>query len=279
MRKACVIGWPIAHSRSPLIHNYWLKKHGIDGSYERVPVPSDQLAAFLKNLATNGFVGCNVTIPHKETAMGFIQHLDESAKSIGALNTVYIQNGETHATSTDGEGFLQNLLAHHPQFSLDNKAVTILGAGGSAKAIVERLLRANVASITIINRTIERAQELKEAFGKKIQVHANDSFQHILKTCDLLINTTSQGMNGHDPLMIDLTRLPKHALVADIVYVPLKTQLIKDAEALGLRTVPGLGMLLHQAVRGFELWFGVKPEVTTELCTLVARDIDPDFQS
>ncbi len=279
MKKACVIGWPIEHSRSPLIHGYWLKQHNIKGSYERVPVPPDQLYAFLKNLNANGFVGCNVTIPHKETSMAVILHLDDRVKSIGALNTVYVRDGETYATSTDGEGFLQNLLAHQPEFSAANQAVVILGAGGSAKAIIESLLRANVATITVVNRNLARAQELKAIFGEKLQVSSVADLQQILKTCDLLINTTSQGMNGHEPLAIELNSLPKHAIVADIVYVPLKTTLIKDAEALGLCTVPGLGMLLHQAVRGFELWFGVKPEVTPELYALVARDIDPDFIS
>ena len=278
MKRACVIGWPIAHSRSPIIHGYWLKLHKIEGSYERVPVPPEQLQSFLVNLQSNGFVGCNVTIPHKETALDIIQNLDDSVRAIGALNTVYVRDTQTYATSTDGEGFLLNLLAHHPQFSPANKAVVILGAGGSAKAIVERLLRAGVASITIINRTRSRAQELKDVFGEKLHVLPIDELPEVLKSCDLLINTTSQGLNGQDNVVIDLTSMPKHSVVADIVYVPLKTALITSAEVLGLKTVPGLGMLLHQAVRGFELWFGVKPVVTPELFALVARDIDPDFQ-
>lgn len=273
MKKACVIGWPIVHSRSPMIHNYWLKQYQIDGSYERVAVAPENLASFLKNLEANDFVGCNVTIPHKESALSAIGHLDESVKRIGALNTVYLRAGKTCATSTDGEGFYQNLLAHVPRFNAKNQHVTILGAGGSAKATIERLLRENVALITVINRTPSRAEDLKLLFGSKIKVGTE------LGNCDLLINTTSQGMTSQSALNIDLTPLPAHAIVADIVYVPLKTQLLKDAEARGLRTVPGLGMLLHQAVRGFELWFGVKPEVTPELYALVARDIDPDFRS
>jgi shikimate dehydrogenase len=278
MKKACVIGWPIAHSRSPLIHGFWLKRYKIEGTYERIAIPPDRLHEFLINLHTNGFVGCNVTIPHKENALTAINHLDDSVKSIGALNTVYMKDGQTYATSTDGDGFLQNLIAHHPDFSTENKRVVILGAGGSAKAIVERLLRANVENITIINRTIARAQELKDAFGSKLHVRSIDESDQAMKTCDLLINTTSQGMNGQDPLNIDLSNLPHHAIVADIVYVPLKTAFINSAEARGLRIVPGLGMLLYQAVRGFELWFGIKPEVTSELYALIARDIDPDFK-
>jgi shikimate dehydrogenase len=278
MIKACVIGWPITHSRSPLIHGYWLKHNGIDGSYERVAVEPSQLQDFLTNLKANGFVGCNVTIPHKEAAISAIQHIDDSVKKIGALNTVYIKDDKTHATSTDGEGFFQNLLAHVPDFDATQKCVTILGAGGSAKAIIERLLREDVKSIMIINRTMTRANDIKATFGNKIIVGESEKIADSLRNCDLLINTTSQGMTGQSDLQLDLTSLAPRAVVADIVYVPLKTQLLKDAEARGHRIVPGLGMLLHQAVRGFELWFGVKPEVTPELYTLIARDIDPDYQ-
>jgi shikimate dehydrogenase len=276
MIKACVIGSPIAHSRSPLIHGFWLKQLGIDGSYERVLVEPKDLGDFLKNLKQNGYAGCNVTLPHKESALPFIDHIDDSVKAIGALNTVYLSASKTHATSTDGEGFVQNLLAHLPDFNLTDKTVVILGAGGSAKAIIERLLRAHVKLITVANRTLTRAEDLNTSFGTKV-VPIEPQYLN-LRTCELLINTTSQGMAGQPPVDIDLSALPPHAVVADIVYVPLKTDLIKRAEALGLRAVPGLGMLLHQAVRGFELWFGVKPVVTPELYALIARDIDPDYQ-
>jgi shikimate dehydrogenase len=278
MIKACVIGWPITHSRSPLIHGYWLKHHGIEGCYERIAVKPIQLQDFLTNLKANGFAGCNVTIPHKEAALSAIQHIDYSVKKIGALNTVYIKDGKTHATSTDGEGFFQNLLVHVPDFDLSQKRVIILGAGGSAKAIIERLLREDVKSITLINRTMARANDIMAIFGNKIIVGESEKIADALRNCDLLINTTSQGMTGQPDLQVDLAGLPPHAVVADIVYVPLKTQLLKEAEAHGHRIVPGLGMLLHQAVRGFELWFGVKPKVTPELYTLIARDIDPDYQ-
>jgi shikimate dehydrogenase len=278
MIKACVIGWPITHSRSPLIHGYWLKRHGIDGSYERVAVKPSQLQDFLTNLKANGLAGCNVTIPHKEAALSVVQHIDDSVKKIGALNTVYLKEGKTHATSTDGEGFFQNLISHVPDFDATKKRVTILGAGGSAKAIIERLLREDVESITIINRTMARANDIKTIFGEKIFVCPSEKTADALGNCDLLINTTSQGMTGQPDLQLDLTSLVPRAVVADIVYVPLKTQLLMDAESRGHRIVPGLGMLLHQAVRGFELWFGVKPEVTPELYTLIARDIDPGYQ-
>lgn len=276
MIKACVIGWPISHSRSPLIHNYWLAKLQISGSYERVAVEPQNLANFLKNLSANGYVGCNVTLPHKETAIAVVDHCDESVKAIRALNTIYMRNAKTYATSTDGDGFLQNLLTHVPEFQPVGKNITILGAGGSAKAIIHRLLKADVKYITVANRTLTRAQELRDSLGPKII--AVETQNLTLENCDVLINTTSQGMSGQPELEIDLSSLPMKAIVVDIVYIPLKTQLLKNAEARGNRIVPGLGMLLHQAVTGFELWFGVRPEVTPELYTLIARDIDADFQ-
>jgi shikimate dehydrogenase len=276
MIKSCVIGWPISHSRSPMIHGYWLKQLGITGSYERVAVEPENLQIFLKNLATNNYAGCNVTIPHKEAAISAVDIVDDGVTKIGALNTIYVVNGKTHATSTDGEGFYQNLKSHCPKFQFKGKNITILGAGGSAKAIIERLLRAEVHNITVANRTLSRAQELQLIFGQKIDPITPDLLD--LSICDVLINTTSQGMAGQPDLTVELSALPNHAIVADIVYVPLKTQILKQAEARGLRTVSGLGMLLHQAVRGFELWYGVKPEVTDELYNIIARDIDPGYQ-
>ena len=276
MIKSCVIGWPISHSRSPLIHNFWLKQHRIDGSYSRVAVEPENLAEFLKNLNANGYAGCNVTLPHKETAMASIAYCDDSVKAIGALNTIYLRGSKTYATSTDGDGFLQNIIAHVRGFDPIGKNIIILGAGGSAKAIIHRLLKAEVNSITVANRTLSRAQELQAIFGPKIIAIGIQNLP--LHTCDVLINTTSQGMTGQPELELDLSSLSPKSIVADIVYVPLKTQLLKNAEARGNPIVPGLGMLLHQAVRAFELWFGVKPEVTPELYALIAQDIDPDFQ-
>ncbi len=279
MIKACVIGWPIAHSRSPLIHNYWLKSFGIAGHYERVGVEPTHLDQFLRNLPKSEYVGCNVTLPHKELAILAIDHIDESVKSIGALNTVYVRNGQTYATSTDGDGFLQNLLANHPNFDPCAKTIVLLGAGGSAKAIIERLLRAAVAEIIVVNRSAQRAQQIKLQFGDKITISDPNQLATVLKSADLLVNTTSQGMIGQPPLEIDLSALPATAIVADIVYIPLKTPLIIQAENRGLRTVTGLGMLLHQAVIGFEKWFGAKPLVTSQLYDLVATDIEKDYQS
>jgi shikimate dehydrogenase len=273
MKKACVIGWPIKHSRSPLIHNYWLNLHGIDGVYESVAVEPINLHSFIRNLETNGYQGCNVTIPHKESVLDAVDEFDKIVAKTGSLNTVYISEKKILGTSTDGDGFLNNIRAHYPDFDVRDKTIFILGAGGSAKAICQILISANVKTIYILNRTFERAFELRKQFGAKIQVVQIAKLQQNLKISDLLINTTSQGMTGQAPLDFDIANLPAHAIVADIVYVPLKTKLIETAEARNLKTVPGLGMLLHQAVEGFEKWFSLRPSVTQELYDLVEADI------
>jgi shikimate dehydrogenase len=278
MKKACVIGFPIAHSRSPLIHNHWLKIYGLQGLYEQREVRPDDLAHFLGNLAAEGYVGCNVTIPHKEAALSIISAVDDIVRRTGSLNTVYYDGGILKATSTDGEGFYQNLLATVPNTSLAGKKVLMIGAGGTSKAVAERLLRADVAEIKILNRTLARAEELCAAFGPRLRVIADDHFGAESKDVALLVNTTSQGMKGQKELNLDLSDLQPDAIVADIVYVPLQTKLLAQAEARGLRTVGGLGMLLQQAVFGFEKWFGLRPEVTPELYALVARDIEPGFR-
>ena len=273
MKKACVIGWPIQHSRSPMIHNYWIKKHNIDAIYERHAVEPNQLNQFIGSLHSRGFAGCNVTIPHKETAMQFVKKYDDKVAKTGSLNTIYFDNSEICATSTDGEGFLNNIYASAPTFNFKNQNVLMIGAGGSAKAICERLIHEQVNSISIHNRTTSRVAELQNIFGHKIQSVSKNSLAEFLSKSDMLVNTTSQGMVGQPDLKINLSDLPKHAIVADIVYVPLKTNLILQAEKLGLTAVPGLGMLLHQAVEGFNLWFGVRPEVTAELYNLIAENI------
>jgi len=277
MKKACVIGYPIAHSRSPLIHNHWLKTYGIEGLYEKREVKPEDLRSFLSNLHQNGYVGCNVTIPHKQAAMAYVAEIDDSVRKTGSLNTIYTENNIFKATSTDGEGFYQNLISAIPGLNLAGKTAVILGAGGSARAIIERLLRADISNIHIINRTQARAQDLARLFGPKVIPGPTAQLPRLMATTQLLINTTSQGMKGQPELVINLADLPASAMVADLIYVPVKTNLIKLAEARGLTAVGGLGMLLHQAVVGFEKWFGVKPVVTDELYRLVARDIDPDF--
>lgn len=273
MKKACVIGWPIEHSRSPLIHNYWLKKYGINAVYEKKPIETQNIVNFIANLPTSEFIGCNVTIPHKETVFKTVGVADEIANRLGAVNTVYLKNGKVCGTNTDGEGFIASLHQSYPAFSLGNKTAMVIGAGGAAKAIIGALLDEGVEKIGIINRTRERILSLQMQFGSHVFEIAAATASDELKTCELLINATSQGMEGQPPLKLNLQNLNPNALVADIVYAPLETALLKNAKDQGNPTLAGLGMLLHQAVRGFELWFGVKPEVTKELYELIAADV------
>ncbi len=278
MIKASVIGWPIHHSRSPLIHNYWLSKHGIEGIYTKEAVAPDNLQAFLNSLRTGNHIGTNVTLPHKETALTWIDEADDRVRRIGALNTIWRQGDKLHATSTDGLGFLANIRQTLPHFEIGVAPVTILGAGGSTRAIIDELLRAGVNRISIYNRTQHRAQVLAQHFGNKVRSVDEDGFVSSLADTSLLINTTSAGMNGEQGLMLPWQHLNEKAAVADIVYAPLITPFLVAAQSRGHAIVPGLGMLLHQAVVGFEKWFGVRPEVTSELHDLVARDIDPDYR-
>jgi shikimate dehydrogenase len=276
--KACVIGWPISHSRSPLIHNYWLKLHGINGHYEKRAVEPADLEQFLQSMRGGAYAGCNVTIPHKENAVAIIDEADDRVRRIGALNTVWLQQNKLHATSTDGPGFFANVIGHHPDFVCEGKTVTILGAGGSARAIIDELLRQGAGRIHIHNRTHNRAEQLSQHFGKSVAAVEAVQLQKAFAVTDLLVNTTSQGMNSGSQMDIPWAQLKLTAIVADIVYTPLVTPFLKTAESRNHRTVPGLGMLLHQAVIGFEKWFGVRPKVTPELHALVAQDINAGYQ-
>lgn len=273
MKKACVIGWPIAHSRSPLIHTYWLKKYGIDSVYEKKAVEPKNVAHFIANLAASEFVGCNVTIPHKETAFRAVAKADEIASRLGAVNTVYLKDGVICGTNTDGEGFIASLRHAYPAFDLGNKSAVIIGAGGAAKAIIGALLDEGVEKIGIINRTRERIHDLQSQFGSGIYEISETISNDALKSCGLLVNTTSQGMEGQSLLELEIQSLNPNALAADIVYTPLETAFLEKAKRQGNPVLGGLGMLLHQAVRGFELWFGVKPDVTAELYELIAADV------
>jgi shikimate dehydrogenase len=273
MKKACVIGWPIAHSRSPLIHNYWIKKHGLDAIYEKMAVEPGDLHHFIANFKNSGFVGCNVTVPHKENVFGAIADIDEPARRLGALNTLYMRNGIIRGTNTDGEGFMANLRQNHPAFNAGGCRVIVVGAGGAAKAIIGALVESEVREISIVNRTPEKVERLKEQFGAVIKSLNPPNSKMVFAECGLLINTSSLGMVDQPPLEIDIESLPEKAIVADIIYAPLETPFLKAARLRGNPTLQGLGMLLHQAVRGFELWFGIKPEVTTELHDLVAADV------
>lgn len=278
MIKACVIGWPISHSRSPLIHGYWLKQHGIDGLYSRQPVEPSSLTSFINGLGTAGYAGCNVTIPHKEAVFHLVTRADDSTERLGAVNTVYLRNGQVLGTNTDGEGFINSLKQGAPELELAGKRAIVLGAGGASLAVVNALLLQDVAQVAVANRTREKSELLRARFGHRVVPVAWDDVADQLNDCSLLVNTTSLGMKGQPGLDVDLSRLSEEAVVSDIVYTPLRTRLLEQAAARGNTVVEGLGMLLHQAVRGFSLWFGVTPQVTPELHDLVARDIDPDFQ-
>lgn len=271
-QAACVIGWPIRHSRSPLIHKYWMRQHGIDADYRREAVPPEQLAAFIARLRDNGYVGANVTLPHKE-ALLHLADPDARALSVGAANTLFFRSGRLCATNTDVEGFLGNLDAEAPGWDGDLDTAVVLGAGGGARAVIYGLIERRLERILLVNRTVEKAERLAAAFGGSVKAKAWDQLPRVLPGARLLVNTTSLGMTGQPPLDIDLASLSARAVVTDIVYAPLVTPLLAAAQARGLKTADGLGMLLHQAVRGFSLWFGVTPEVTAELRDLLERDL------
>jgi shikimate dehydrogenase len=268
---ACLIGWPAAHSRSPLIHHYWLRTLGIEGGYVIEAVPPADLRDFVLRLSLRGFVGANVTIPHKESVLA-LSTPDERARAVGAANTLWFADGELRSTNTDVEGFINNLDACAPGWDAAAEAL-VLGAGGSSRAVVFGLLERGISRVHLANRTLERAEALAKTFGSRVHPIAWGEVNDVLPRARLLVNTTSLGMRGQPPLEIDLARLPQDAVVADLVYVPLVTPLLAAAQTRGLKTADGLGMLLHQAVRGFELWFGRRPQVTPELRALVEADL------
>jgi shikimate dehydrogenase len=270
-RAACLIGWPAAHSRSPLIHHYWLRTLQIEGGYNIEAVPPEGFAEFVLHLSTHGFVGANVTIPHKERALE-LSLPDARARAVGAANTLWYDDGELRSTNTDIEGFISNLDACAPGWDAAPDAL-VLGAGGSSRAVVFGLLERGIERVHLANRTLERARVLAARFGANVHPVAWDAIGALLPRTGLLVNTTSLGMHGQPALDLDVGLLPQHAIVADLVYVPLETPLLAAAKTRGLKTADGLGMLLHQAVRGFELWFGRRPEVTPELRALVEADL------
>lgn len=262
--RAGVIGHPIAQSKSPLIHGYWLEKYNIEGEYLRYDITPDTLRDDVFKLRDAGLSGFNVTMPHKQSIMDICTTLNDEATRIGAVNTVvFYPNGEIEGRNTDAYGFLENAKEAQPNFNWRSTSCAVLGAGGAARAILFALQREGVADIRITNRTIDRAEELAEEFGAT--VYDWDEKEKALQGAQSLINTTSLGMSGKDNLQIDISGLEKDALVYDIVYVPLMTNLLKQAQEKNLKLVTGIGMLLHQARPGFEAWFGRKPEVTEEL--------------
>ena len=272
-RSACVIGWPIGHSRSPLIHNYWLKRYKLPGAYRSEAVPPEEFKSFVQSLPAHGYVGANVTVPHKETALA-CSSPDDRARAVGAANTLWLDaQGQLRSTNTDVEGFLGNLDACVPDWSGSLKKAVVLGSGGAARAVVYALIERGIADITVINRSRERAEALRQRLGGNIHVLPWEERNGALADAGLLVNTTVLGMHGQPELALAVERLPTHAIVNDLVYVPLITPLLAAAKARRLRTADGLGMLIHQAVRGFALWFGQQPEVTAELRALLEADL------
>jgi shikimate dehydrogenase len=274
MKRACVIGWPVSHSRSPLIHGYWLARYGIDGSYIRVPVRPEDAARFLTNLRAEGYAGCNVTIPHKVIACAVATEVGPAARAAGSANTLWYEADTLVADNTDAGGFVQNLAETVPGFVFRGAVVAMLGAGGAARGIAFALLEAGAADIRVCNRTRARADAFAADFGPRVRAFEWEERNAALGNVSLLVNTTPLGMPGSDALGIDIGALDRRAVVADIVYVPVLTPLLAEAQTRGLVIVDGLGMLLHQAVPGFERWFGRRPEVTDELRALVQRDIE-----
>lgn len=272
MNKAFVIGHPIAHSRSPEIHGYWLKAHDLAGSYEAIDVAPADLREFVAGLRRNGFRGGNVTIPHKEAVFALVDRIDPAAEQIGAVNTLWFEGETLVGGNTDAHGFAANLDEFAPGWAENGPAV-VLGAGGASRAIIHALKERGVRDIRIVNRTLSRAQELRDRFGAGITAHEMAAVSELLDDAGLLVNTTAIGMHGNEGLPADPAGLPEKAIVTDIVYVPLETPLLATARAQGLKCVDGLGMLLHQAVPGFERWFGCRPEVTAELRNLILADL------
>lgn len=274
IRKAAITGYPVDQSRSPLVHGYWLKKYDLEGDYGRQEVLPEQAQEFFINFKASGLIGANVTVPHKEVAFAVCDQLDAAAQAMGAANTLWLDEaGNLCGANTDGLGFLGNLDQLAPAWDASGGTAVVLGAGGAARAIVWALLSRGFTRVDIVNRTFEKAKALEDQFGSQTKAHSWDNLGTLLEKADLLVNTTALGMAGKAPLEIDLDRLPETALVTDIVYVPLETDLLKQAKARGNPTVDGLGMLLHQAVPGFERWFGVRPEVDENLRKLILDDL------
>jgi shikimate dehydrogenase len=271
-RRSCVMGHPVAHSRSPMLHGYWLRTLGLDGSYEFQDKTPEEFETFFPNLKANGFVGGNITKPHKEAAFRLVQRREPAAEKIGAVNTVYYDGDTLVGGNTDWLGVVLSLDAIHPGWDAKGGKVVVLGAGGSARASVYGFLERGF-DVSITNRTIARAQQLAAEFGSRASAHEYSALPKLLAEADVLINNTSLGMTGNPPHFVDLKDLKKSAIVYDVVYVPLETELLKQAKARGHRTVDGLSMLLYQAVPGFTHWFGVKPTVADEQRKMIEDDI------
>lgn len=272
VKQAFVCGHPIAHSRSPMIHGNWLRRYHINGTYKAINVKPDDFALFLKRIRTGEFIGGNATIPHKELAFKLADHTEEAANIIGAVNTLWMEDGKLNASNTDAYGFASNLDERAGGWD-NTKTALIIGAGGASRAIIYALLQRNFTDIRIANRTVARARELADRFGARTSAHDLAAINELSADAGLIVNTTSLGMKGEGDIALDFARVSPNALITDIVYVPLMTPFLTGAHQAGLKTIDGLGMLLHQAVPGFEKWFGVTPQVTAELRDLIIADM------
>ncbi|MBN7806321.1 shikimate dehydrogenase [Agrobacterium rosae] len=274
--NAFVTGYPIKHSRSPLIHGHWLKTFEIAGSYRAIEVAPENFEKFITELKSDSgssFVGGNVTIPHKESAYRLADRPDELAQELGAVNTLWLEDGLVHASNTDGYGFVSNLDVAHPGWDVTDKAV-VLGAGGASRAVIQALRDRGISEIHVVNRTLARAEELRDRFGVHVFAHPMEALHEVSSGAGLFVNTTSLGMDGSAVRDIDFSKLSNGAMVTDIVYVPLKTPILRMAERQGFSIVDGLGMLLHQAKPGFEKWFGKAPNVDEALRSLIIEDME-----
>jgi shikimate dehydrogenase len=275
-RTAGILGWPVDQSRSPLIHGYWLEKHRLVGSYQRFPVAADELQRFMATLVSRGIGGCNVTVPHKTAVMDLVDHVEPVARAIGAANLIWVEGGRLMATNTDAAGFMTHLAESVPDWQSSPAPVLILGAGGGARALIHGFLEAGVRHLRITNRSRSGADALAAAFSRpsvRLEVMDWADRQAAARAASVVVNSTTLGMKGIGSLDIDFAGASPHTIVADIVYVPLETEFLARARARGLRTVDGLGMLLHQAVPAFERFYGVRPHVTAELRALAVTDI------
>lgn len=263
---AGVMGWPVAHSRSPVIHNHWIRQYGLNGTYGLFPVEPQNIDDAIRGLKALGLAGCNITIPHKVEAMKRMDWVDPLAQRMGAINTIVVQaDGALHGYNNDGFGFIQSLRDDKPDWRADAGPITVLGAGGAARAIVLSLIDEGASEIRLINRTRAKADALAQEFGQVVTAYDWSERHDALAGCALLINTTNQGMHGQADLDLQLDQLPTSALVADAIYIPLETALLAQARQRGNTTVNGLGMLLNQARPAFKAWFGVMPEITPAL--------------
>lgn len=274
VNHAFVTGYPVKHSRSPLIHGYWLKQLGLKGSYRAHEVAPDDFPAFIASLRNgqSGFIGGNVTIPHKEMAFALSDRPDALSTELGASNTLWVEDGLVHATNTDGYGFTANLDERSAGWDRCDTAI-VLGAGGASRAVIQAVRDRGVKTIHVVNRTQARAQELADRFGPAVHAQPIEALPEVMQDASLFINTTSLGMDGSDAPEINFTVMRPGSIVTDIVYVPLKTPILRQAEVQGFAIVDGLGMLLHQAAPGFEKWFGKRPQVDATLRQIIIDDM------